>query len=73
VAVAEGPGGAPAALIVPGGRVPLTALRPPWRIDQLWWRETPVSRMYYRVAPEDGPPLTLYHDLVSGAWYRQEY
>jgi hypothetical protein len=29
--------------------------------------------MYYRVAPEDGPPLTIYHDLVSGSWFRQEY
>jgi hypothetical protein len=29
--------------------------------------------MYFRVVPEDGPPLTIYHDLIGGQWYRQEY
>lgn len=51
----------------------VTLVRRPWRIDQHWWRSEPVRRDYYRVAPEDGPPLTLYHDLVSGGWFRQEY
>ena len=44
-----------------------------WRLDQHWWRGEPVRRDYYRVAPEDGPQMTLYHDLVSGEWFRQEY
>jgi hypothetical protein len=45
-----------------------------WRVEQHWWRGgEPVSRDYYRVAPQDGPQLTLYHDLVSGGWFRQEY
>ncbi len=49
-------------------------LRRPWRIDQLWWRPgEAVSRRYYSIAPEDGAPLTLYQDLLSGLWYRQEY
>jgi len=48
-------------------------VRRPWRIGQHWWRSDPVSRVYYRVAPEDGAPLTLYHDLISGEWARQEY
>ncbi len=47
--------------------------RSPWRIDQHWWRADPVSRVYYRIAPADGPALTVYHDLVSGEWARQEY
>jgi hypothetical protein len=50
----------------------VTPSRRPWRIDQHWWRE-PVQRDYFRVAPEDGPPLTLYRDLVAGEWFRQEY
>jgi hypothetical protein len=45
----------------------------PWRIDQHWWRGEAVSRMYYRVALEDGPPLTIYHDFNSDKWFRQEY
>jgi hypothetical protein len=45
----------------------------PWRIDQHWWRSDAIRRDYFRLAPEDGPPLTVYHDLVSGIWARQEY
>jgi hypothetical protein len=51
----------------------VTLVRRPWRIDQHWWREGAISRLYYRVAPADGPPLTVYHDLVSDTWSRQEY
>lgn len=51
----------------------VSLLRRPWRIDQHWWRGELVKRDYYRVAAEDGPPLTVYHDLVSGDWFRQEY
>jgi hypothetical protein len=49
-------------------------MRRPWRIDQLWWRPgEAVSRRYFRVAPEDGPPLSLYQDLLTGLWFHQEY
>ena len=51
----------------------VTLARRPWRIDQHWWRSDAISRVYYRVAPEDGPPLTLYRNLIDGAWARQEY
>ena len=52
----------------------ISLLHRPWRIDQLWWRPGgAVSRRYFRVATADGPPFTLYQDLLSGAWYRQEY
>lgn len=65
--------GGPCALLVDGQWQPVSSARRPWRIDQHWWRGTPVSRMYHRVAPEDGPPLTLFRDLATGQWYRQEY
>ena len=51
----------------------VTLARKPWRIDQHWWRADAIRRDYFRVAPEDGPPLTIYRDLVSGEWARQEY
>jgi hypothetical protein len=51
----------------------VSLLRRPWRIDQHWWRHEPVRRDYYRVAPQDGTSLTIYHDLVSGEWAQQEY
>ena len=51
----------------------VTLARRPWRIDQHWWRSDPISRVYYRVAPADGPPLTIYRDLANDTWFRQEY
>ena len=47
--------------------------RQPWRIDQHWWRAELVIRLYYRVVLKDGAMLTIYRDLVSGDWFRQEY
>jgi hypothetical protein len=51
----------------------VTLARTPWRIDQHWWRNEHVQRDYFRLAPEDGPPLTVYHDLLTDSWARQEY
>lgn len=65
--------GAPLRLRLYGLWQDVKLVRRPWRIDQHWWRSDPVSRVYYRVAPEDGAPLTLYHDVMSGEWARQEY
>jgi hypothetical protein len=48
-------------------------VRRAWRIDQHWWRADPVRRDYFRVAAEDSPPVTIYRDLNTGAWSRQEY
>ncbi len=42
-----------------------------WRIDDEWWREEAVSRMYYRCAVDGGMSVTVFHDLVTGKWYRQ--
>ena len=39
-----------------------------WRIDDEWWR-APISRRYFATVLEDGAHLTLYRDLVTGAWY----
>jgi hypothetical protein len=51
----------------------VTLARRPWRIDQHWWRGDHVRRDYYRLALQDGPPLTVYCNLVTGEWERQEY
>src|SRR5579883_83259 len=42
-----------------------------WRIDDEWWRERPISRLYHVLLLENGSRLTVYHDLLSGAWYEQ--
>lgn len=42
-----------------------------WRIDEEWWREQPVSRMYYQLTAQSGGRLTVFQDLTDGNWYRQ--
>ncbi len=42
-----------------------------WRIDDEWWREEAVCRMYYRCAVDGGMSVTVFHDLFNGKWYRQ--
>ena len=44
-----------------------------WRLDDEWWREQPVSRMYWRVLLDDGQDLTIWQDLTMRVWYRQDY
>ncbi len=43
-----------------------------WRIDEEWWRK-PISRIYFSLELENGAHLTVFNDLSSGAWYRQNW
>jgi hypothetical protein len=73
VEVEAGPEGAPLRVRLHGQWQDVSLTRRAWRIDQHWWRAEPIVRLYYRVAPQDGPAFTLYHDLVKDEWRRQEY
>ncbi|HVA25882.1 MAG TPA: hypothetical protein VMW62_16000 [Chloroflexota bacterium] len=42
-----------------------------WRIDDEWWRERPISRLYHVLLLENGTRLTVYHDLRAGSWHAQ--
>lgn len=42
-----------------------------WRVDEEWWRERPVSRMYSVMLLESGARLELFQDLIDGQWYVQ--
>ena len=44
-----------------------------WRIDDEWWRERGVVRVYYLVLAESGRLVTMYNDLGCNDWWRQEY
>ena len=71
--VEAGEGGEPVALQVTGKRIAVESVLEVWRVEDEWWRERPVSRMYYRVILEDGRVVDLYRALGSGRWYRQAY
>jgi hypothetical protein len=49
----------------------IAAVQDRWRIDDEWWREHAVSRVYYALVLDDGTLLTVYHDLVTDAWFEQ--
>ena len=52
-------------------RQPIMAVDDRWRIDDEWWRNESVSRMYFNVRLTSGQKLVLYKDLITGGWYRQ--
>jgi hypothetical protein len=64
---------APCALHLSGRRIVVDSVIETWRIEDEWWREKPVSRIYWRVALEDGRVVDVYHDLALGKWWRQAY
>ena len=43
-----------------------------WRIDDEWWRN-PISRLYYTVELTSGARFTMFQDLITGHWYRQNW
>jgi hypothetical protein len=71
--VVAGPDGTPVRFRQGSSWHDVSATRPVWRIDQHWWRPDAVRRDYFRVLPVDGPSLTIYHDLITDEWARQEY
>ena len=65
--------GEPIAVYLSGRRHGVEAVLETWRIDDEWWRERPVSRLYFTLLLEDGQTVTLFRDLVSGRWAKQAY
>ncbi len=65
--------GEPQAVVLGRERSAVAAVQDRWRIDDEWWREQPVSRMYYALLLEAGGRITIYLDLKSGRWFRQNW
>jgi hypothetical protein len=53
-------------------RLPVAVVRDEWRIDDEWWPR-PIARRYFQVALEGGRCVTVYQDLITRRWYRQNY
>lgn len=71
-AVEAGTSGLPAAVLVRGKLRTVIAISDRWRIDDEWWRAE-ISRTYYAVELEGGMRLTIFRDMVTGAWFQQQY
>lgn len=62
--------GIPCVVAFKGSRLPVAAILNRWRVDEEWWR-TAISRMYYKLELQNHVRLTVFHDLLTGAWYHQ--
>jgi len=51
----------------------VAAVQSVWRIEDEWWRDRPISRLYYSLCLEDGPMVTVFKDLVDSTWWEQRY
>lgn len=63
----------PLAVHLSNRRVTIEEIVEIWRIDDEWWREHPISRMYYRLLLEDGRTMDVFQDLTNGRWAKQQY
>lgn len=61
--VETNPEGVPVAIELRGRSWVVVEVAEQWRIDEGWWRATPVSRHYYRLVLEDGRIVTVFRDL----------
>ena len=68
-----GEDGRPVAVYLSGRRHAVEAVLESWRIDEEWWRQRTVSRLYFSLLLEDGRAVTVYKDSASGRWAKQAY
>jgi hypothetical protein len=61
----------PRAIKIKGHWVKVAAIVDVCSLDEEWWRERPIVRMYYRVNLENTSQITVFRDMLDGAWYRQ--
>jgi hypothetical protein len=52
-------------------RLKVISIDDTWEIAEEWWRTRPISRTYYRVTLDDGKVITLFRDMMDGAWHQQ--
>jgi hypothetical protein len=56
-----------------GRRYAVEAVLETWRIDDEWWRQRPISRIYFSLLLEGGRTVTVYQKLSSSRWAMQAY
>ena len=71
ISVEEDDDGRPLAVNQKGRITKIGSIDDLWRIDEEWWRDTPIARMYYQLTAQGGGRLTVFQDLTDGNWYRQ--
>ena len=73
IAVQVDADGTPLAVRRPGwrGPRPVARVQDRWRVDDEWWRERAIARLYHVLLLADGALLTVFRDLLADRWYEQ--
>ncbi len=46
-------------------------VRESWLVEDRWWTDRPLRRRYWEVVTTCGRDEVVFHDLLSGRWWRQ--
>ena len=71
LAVKTNDDGQPVTVRVRGLWFEVEAIVDRWRIDDEWWREQPICRIYYECLVDQGLRATVFQDRISTQWYLQ--
>jgi hypothetical protein len=63
--------GTPAELRLRGKWLKVESVDDRWRIDDEWWRDEALSRMYFTCVVDGGIRVTVFQDLGTKQWYGQ--
>ena len=44
-----------------------------WRVEEEWWRDSPIARTYFEVILDSGRRMTLFVDQAGKRWYSQRH
>ena len=44
-----------------------------WELEDEWWRPASIRRRYFRLLMNTGCVMTIFKDISSEEWFRQEY
>ncbi len=64
-------GGRPASVLWRGRRERVEVVLDTWCVDDAWWSEHPVRRVYHEVQLQAGTRLVLSWDVDAGRWLAQ--
>ena len=63
--------GLPKSIKLNGRWINVLSIEDRWRIDDEWWRDQPINRMYFSCNLYGEVIITFYHDLTNQLWYLQ--
>ncbi len=66
-----GADGRPASVVWHQRRERVECVLDTWYVDDAWWSERPVQRLYHEVQLDSGTRLVLSWDMVDGRWLAQ--